>query len=278
MNSLIILNADYKKLMATTESLCDTYRRVVVKYLEQYKTIDIENIKIFLAEAKAKHSSSTFVVYKQALKKWIVSNVSDLNIIARVDIAFKEMKTPKRTKAIQSDDIIDIETVKKMISRVDIKDKLIIKLLYKSGIRVSELTNIKLKDCQIVNNKNQLCVKVLIHGKCDKERYINIDTELFETIKLIFGGKEYLFESANNKPLSRQFVYKIVNRAGQRVLGTRQVHPHTLRHSFATHLLIEEQKSLKAVSSYLGHASTSITSDYYIHDSLDISDIDGINI
>ncbi len=278
MNSLIILNSDYKKLVATADTLCDTYKRVVLKYLQTYDKIDLQNIEQFLSLAKEQHSSSTFCVYKQAIKKWIVTNVSDLNVIAKVDMVFKTMKTTTRTKAIQSDEIVDIETVKQMIGKVDIKDQLIIKMLYKSGIRVSELTAIKLKDCEVVNYKNGLCVKILIHGKGSKERYINIDTNLFETIKLIFAGQEYLFESVNGKALSRQFIYKVVNRAGMRVLGTKQVHPHTLRHSFATYLLIEEQKSLKAVSSYLGHASTSITSDYYIHDSLDISDIEAINI
>ncbi len=269
----VLITTDKTSLLASTSALNSTYKRVVSKYINAYNSIDIESIKDFLTSVKENYSSSTFNVYKQAIKKWITSNVTDLNMIARIDVVFKDMKTATKTKAIKSNDVVDLDTVKSMIDRVDIKDKLIIELLYKSGLRVSELVNIKLKDCELINSNGSICVNILIHGKGNKERYINIDTDLFDRIRTAFNGKVLLFETVNHKAITRQFIYKVVNRAGKRVLGTRQVHPHTLRHSFATHLLVKENKSLKAVSNYLGHSSTSITSDYYIHDSLTINDI-----
>ncbi len=260
------------------QGLSDTYIRAVKKYLKSYKTVSIESIREFLLNTKAEYSSGTFVVYKQALKKWIVCNTTDLNIIAMVNTAFKEIKAPKRQRTIKDDSTVNTDVVNSMIEQSSIKTSLIIELLYASGMRVSELVGIELRNCKQVNINGTIYTNILIIGKGNKERTITINTQLFNDVRIAYSGSKYLFENSKGNHISRQYVYKVVNKTGHKVLGTNQVHPHTLRHSFATHSLVEGKQTLKSVSNYLGHSTTAITSDYYIHDSIDIDYIGGSRI
>lgn len=270
MNKSIKLNNNYTNLVSIYGA---TYSSAIKKYLLEYDALTYDNIVAFLRNAKNKYSSSTVSLYKAALKKYIKSRVLDITKRAIIDTAFLDIKISSPNKIISGEKIISINTVRNMIKKSSEKDGLIIEMLYTTGLRVSELINIKLDNCKLVNDGNVEYVNILVIGKGSKERFINISINLFNRILTIFRGNTYLFETTNNTKYLRMFIYKVVNRAGTRALGTKQVHPHTLRHSFATHLLINENKSIKAVSSYLGHSSTAITSDYYIHDSLNINDV-----
>ena len=269
MKKQVIPNNDYTNLVTIYGA---TYSNAIKKYLKAYKTLSYDNIVAFLNDAKKKYSSSTVALYKAALKKYIKSSIFDLQKRAMIDIAFDDIKIASQRTMINDEHIISIDTVRSMIAKANIRDSLMIEMLFITGMRVSELINIELKNCRLVNNNDYQYINILIIGKGSKERFINISKGLFERIQKTFGNNIYLFETNNKTKYSRVFIYRIVNRAGYRVLGTKQVHPHTLRHSFATHLLINEKKSIKAVSTYLGHSSTAITSDYYIHDTLNIND------
>lgn len=253
--------------------LGESYTNVIKQYYKYNSNLNYESIIKFLKESKKTKSNSTIAIYKAALKKLIKYQIKDINKKAIIDSAFSEIKITKTDKAITKEQIVSKDTINKMMKISNKKNRLIIQTLYSTGLRVSEFVNIKKKDCKIKIEDNIKYISISIIGKGNKERKIKLKIELYNQIINTFNGKIYLFETKNNRAFNRQYIYKIINNAGLKVLGTRQVHPHTLRHSFATRLLIQDKKSLKAVSKYLGHSSTSITNDFYIHDELKITDL-----
>ena len=251
----------------------EAYTNVIRQYYKNNDSITYDSIINFLKENKKTKSNATIALYKAALKKLIKYNIKDLNKKAVIDSAFSEIKITKRDNSITREKIVSREIINKMMLLSNDKNKLIIQTLYATGLRVSELINMKKKDCKKTIEDNITYMSVSVIGKGNKERKIKLKMDLYKEIINIFEGKIYLFETKNKRAFTRQAIYRIVNTAGLKALGTRQVHPHTLRHSFATELLIRDNKSLKAVSKYLGHSSTSITSDFYIHDELSIKDL-----
>ncbi len=137
----------------------------------------------------------------------------------------------------------------------------ILELLYGSGLRVSELVNLKLTDCDLKSG----CVKCL--GKGSKERIVPIGKNAVKTIKLYLSEnktdrQKYLFE-IDNKPISRIFVWKLTKKILNQSQITKNLSPHVFRHTFATHLL-ENGADLRSVQELLGHSSV-ITTQLYTH-------------
>ena len=145
------------------------------------------------------------------------------------------------------------------------RDKLILELFYSTGIRQSELINLKVLDIDF-----KLCqLKVL--GKRDKERIIPFPSNLLETIKeylSYFGGRRgYLFLNENGEKLYPQKVYIIVKEYLTKVSSQVKTSPHVLRHSYATHLL-NRGADLRAVQELLGHESLT-TTQVYTHNTIE---------
>lgn len=271
MNNTLMLTK--KQILDLETVFGQAYTNVIRQYYKSNDSLTYENIIKFLKENKKTKSNATIAIYKAALKKLIKYKIKDLNKKAIIDSAFSEIKITKRDNTITKEKIVSKKIINEMIKLSNEKNKLIIQTLYATGLRVSELINIKKKDCKKTIEDNIIYMSVSVIGKGNKERKIKLKLELYNTIINTFQSKTYLFETKNKRPFTRQYIYRIVNTAGLKAIGTRQVHPHTLRHSFATHLLIKDNKSLKAVSKYLGHSSTAITSDFYIHDELSIKDL-----
>jgi integrase/recombinase XerD len=114
-------------------------------------------------------------------------------------------------------------------------------------------------------------VAARIIGKGNKERVLKLPAELVDRCRETFGGSQWLLETSGGRPYRREYVSNQIKRAGERVLG-RHISAHTLRHSFAS-LKIARTGKIKAVSEYLGHSTTSITLDMYVHESLDMNDL-----
>lgn len=146
-----------------------------------------------------------------------------------------------------------------------IEEKVISNLLYYCGLRVSELTDLKLKNI----NEQDKVLKVL--GKGNKERYLPFKEEVLVSIKAYMekvrcnrdfksNVKNFLLNKHGN-PISRQYIYEVIKRITLRAGINKQVHPHTLRHSFATHL-IENGANLRVVQDMLGHEKATTTQIY----------------
>lgn len=163
----------------------------------------------------------------------------------------KETKLPK---------VISKEEVKLTINYTNnIKHKCVVSLLYSAGLRRSELLNLKLKDI----DSKRMVINV-IQGKGKKDRLTLLSKTVLEDLRKYYiewQPKDYLFEGQTGGKYSPQSVLKIVKSAAKKAKITRNVTPHMLRHSFATHLL-EAGTDLRYIQVLLGHSSTRTTEIY----------------
>jgi integrase/recombinase XerD len=146
-----------------------------------------------------------------------------------------------------------------------IRDRAILEVLYATGIRVSELITLRQSDIQ----PSQEVIRVF--GKGSKERVVPIGKSALRWLerygaecrsRLVRGGAgDAVFLNARGSPLTRMAIWKIVQTYAARAGVDRAVHPHTFRHSFATHLL-EGGADLRAVQEMLGHSDISTTQVY----------------
>ena len=149
-------------------------------------------------------------------------------------------------------------------NKSEIRDKAMLELMYSSGLRVSELINLERSNISLANQT----VKVM--GKGFKERKLpigEIATNTIETyinkvrINNVGNKSKYLFLNNKGKPITRQYMFKMIQKYALRVGITKKISPHTLRHSFATHLL-ENGANLRLVQTLLGHVNISTTQIY----------------
>jgi integrase/recombinase XerD len=167
--------------------------------------------------------------------------------------------------------VLSAEDIRKLLAQPDAskalgaRDRAMLELLYASGLRVSEL--VTLRTAQVNFQGDYLTVK----GKGGKTRAVPFGRWARETLseylnnarRLLLKGKSsaYLFTNRSGKPLSRQGFWKIIHSYALGAGIEKRVTPHTLRHSFATHLL-EGGADLRAVQAMLGHADISTTQIY----------------
>jgi site-specific recombinase XerD len=145
----------------------------------------------------------------------------------------------------------------------DVRDKFLIQLIYSSGLRISEALQLKLHDISLGNNT------LRILGKGNKERIVPIGPEALRQyqhylkIRKVngFGQPELIFTDIKGQKLSYSSAYKIIHRSMEGVTETKQKSPHTLRHTFATHL-INNGADIRSVGEMLGHSSLSSTQIY----------------
>jgi integrase/recombinase XerD len=175
----------------------------------------------------------------------------------RLNIKFS--KVAKQLPTVLTKD----EVLRMILLTKNLKHRLIISLMYSAGLRVSELTNLKVRDLEL--EKNFGWVR---GGKGNKDRLfiiaLNLREQLVQWIKTHgLGYNSCLFYGNNQNMISDRTCYAIVKNAAKRASIEKNVHPHTLRHSFATHL-IENGYSVTSVQSLLGHSSAETTM-VYVH-------------
>lgn len=181
-----------------------------------------------------------------------------------------KVDSPKKAQTLP--DVLTVAEVNKLLSMPDvhkklgIRDRAILETLYATGLRVSELVNLKLGDLHLPMNLLQTI------GKGDKERIIPISdvainwlNHYLKTTRVqLLSGKsntEYVFLNAHGRRLTRQAIWQMIKKYVKQAGIKRHVTPHTLRHSFATHLL-ENGADLRIVQELLGHSDISTTQIY----------------
>lgn len=164
-------------------------------------------------------------------------------------------KVPKALPTVLSkDEVADL-----IDSIENAKHKLMVSLMYSAGLRLSELVHLRIKDFELGNNYGWVR-----HGKGDKDRLFILSGKLKESILQLIQNKpydSYLFNGNKGNHISKESVYMIVKKAAKKAGIIKNVHPHTLRHSFATHL-IENNYDVCSLQSLLGHNSPQTTMAY----------------
>lgn len=213
------------------------------KSLEELNEDDAKN---FLAEIIDQKSVSTAGLAASSLK-FFFSEILKKPITLK--LPKKEQKLPE---------VLTKEEIKKLIdSTTNSKSKLLIKLLYSTGIRVSELVNLKAAD---LNLDEKICW--VRGGKGKKDRQVTLPKSLTQELENYIKNNvvnAYLF--SKEKPLTPRNIQKIIKKAALKAEINKKVSPHTLRHSYATHLL-EQGTDIRLIQTLLGHASISTTQIY----------------
>ena len=189
--------------------------------------------------------------------KWL--NVSNL-ISHNPALAVEQPKLPKRLPKVLS-----MKEINELLDeKMSVLHKAIFELLYAAGLRVSELTDIQVNNIDL-KSKYLRCI-----GKGSKERIVPIGNKACIAVKNYLKDRDfyikkynlntkYLFIKENGKKLNRQDVYLFINSIGENI--NKDISPHTIRHSFATHLL-ENGADLRVVQELLGHSDVSTTQLY----------------
>ena len=232
-------------------SILEVDKEVVNKYLKYLYERDLNKNSI------CRMLSSVRGLYNYLVREEII----DSNIFSSISNPKKEMFLPKFLSDKEMDKIFEVSTDNNSMEQ---RDALIIELLYATGLRVSELVNIKIKDIDM-NNKT---IKVL--GKGSKERIVLYNNHTKDALnKYLNDGyhelnkknNNYLILNKNGDKLSDRYVRNIINKLVRKAGLNIKISPHTIRHTFATDML-EEGADLVTVKELLGHESLNTTSIY----------------
>ena len=251
---------------------------------------DLQKLNIFLEENN--FSSNPSYIKESTLKKFVykiskeIKPSTQARIISGIKRFFdflilenilnenplQNIETPKIGSKLPT--TLTVKEIDKLIDSIDIKsknkirNKAIIEILYSCGLRVSELITLKVSDLYF----NESIIKVT--GKGNKERFVPIskgainyiekylnEIRIFKKIKK--GSEDTLFLNERGNGLSRVMIYIILNDLKIKAEINKKIGPHTLRHSFATHLL-ENGADLITIQNMLGHENI-VTTERYLH-------------
>ena len=266
-----------KRYSSHTVKAYRTDLRIFESYLKEIYTTSIDKanhtmIRSWLVEELNKGNSARTVnrkitTLKSFYKYLIKEHKIKQNPTLKIPSSKISKKLPQFVGLADMNKLLDKLKFEKNFSAY--RDKLIIEVFYSTGIRLSELINIKLTDVDPLKSQ----IKVL--GKRNKERLIPLTKELQKSIEgyMTFRMKEkaidrsYLFITDSGKKLNPSMVYRKVNELLKGVTTLEKKSPHVLRHTFATHML-NNGADLNVIKELLGHASLSAT-EVYTHNSID---------
>ena len=258
-----------------SKNTLESYGRDVRKFLtfleeghiETVHEIKYENILDFLSSFKKQGFSDTTTVrtivsIKQFFKYLLLEKIIKEDPTSQIH-------TPKMKKSIPG--VISLEDVEKILSAPDestpegLRDLAMLEVLYATGIRVSELIHLKL------NEVNFEMGFVIVYGKGSKERIVPMGEQAQEKLKTYMEHSrstllkqkdcKELFVTRRGKAMTRQGFWKLIKTYALKANITKPISPHTLRHSFATHLL-ERGADLRTIQIMLGHSDISTTQIY----------------
>jgi len=225
------------------------FLRPFLEKIEDPKKTSLDEVKTYLADLIDRYSNKS--------RRLITSSIRFFfkRIVNRPEI-YVELSVPKKGRKIPA--VLSKKEVKRLIeSTKNKKTKLIIKFLYCSGLRVSELVNLKKEDMDL--NQNAGWVR---DGKGAKDRLFKISGSISKELKYhIERNPENKYLFSKDKPLSTRNVQYLIKKASEKAGINKNVTPHTLRHSFATHLL-DNGENLAVIQQLLGHENLETTRIY----------------
>ena len=242
---------------------------IVHQGIEKYALIEIQHIHSFLLMLEelglALSSRTRTLSSLRGFFSFLFSNkVIDTDITEKAELPKSRRSLPD---TLSIDEMLAILEQPDITTKAGIRDKAMLELLYACGLRVSELCGIKQRDILL----EQEVIRVF--GKGSKERIVPIGSSALEWVatyqvevrphfmKSRVSTNDILFLNQRGTGISRMSVWNIVSKATMDAGLKKHVHPHTFRHSFATHLL-EGGADLRALQEMLGHSDISSTQIY----------------
>ena len=256
-------------IISYNESLNIFFSFLKVEHYHNLKEIDYKCIRNYLAflynknyskSSISRHISTLRSFFKYLIKEGYIEN-NPMKLISNPKL---DKKLPK---FLYYDDMELLLNIPDRTEKLGIRDALILELFYSTGIRVSEIVNIKLSDI----NTSSKTIKIL--GKGNKERYVLYGQYLEEILNLYIkkARLQILKDKKNNYLILNHLGNKITDRGIRNIIDSilkkghlkYHISPHVLRHTFATHML-ENGADLKTVQELLGHENLS-TTEIYTH-------------
>lgn len=266
-----IIYLEYEKKLSNASCKSYAYDLVLFdSYLEginkDFLSITSEDISNYMKKEYSKVKTSSLARKSTSIKRfyqWLT-----LNSIIK-DNPCTNIDRPKLRKTIPN--VLSQEEVEKLLDinlngLFDYRNKAMLELMYSTGLRVSEVTNLTIRDIDMYNNV------VRCFGKGSKERIVPINDyalyylELYlEKRPMFFKGKtnDYLFLNNHGNKMTRQGFEKVLTGIADNAMLNKKVTPHMLRHSFATHML-DHGADLRSIQELLGHSDI-ITTKIYTH-------------
>lgn len=247
-----------------SQNTIDAYRRDLTDFINfcgDLKSIQRTQINSFVRNLHEKKYSPTSIMRKIAsirgIFKWACTNEI---ITTNPALTLEQPKVPQKLPKVIS--VAEIENI--LSQNLTKQEIVIVELLYGCGLRVSELVNLKVNDFDL-KGKFLKCT-----GKGSKDRLVPLGTKAIDAIKKFLPERDFLLQKNNikslkllvnehGKEIARQEIYTFIHNQGKKLHKT--ISPHTLRHSFATHLL-ENGADLRVVQELLGHSNVSTTQLY----------------
>ncbi|WP_396632125.1 site-specific tyrosine recombinase/integron integrase [Maribacter sp. R86514] len=251
-----LLKLELKKYANSTVKTYVTFFEMFINHFKEKRleTLDESDIRAFLQILIHKNVSNSYLNQVINSIKFYYETVLGMpNRFYEIERPRKEHKLPK---------VISKEEVIAIIEHTNnLKHRCIVQLLYGSGLRRSELLNLKLND---IDSKRML---IRVEGaKGNKDRLTLLSNNALKDLRMYFKEwkpKEFLFEGRKGGKYSPESVVQIVKQAANKAGIKQNVSPHILRHSFATHLL-ESNVDLRQIQVLLGHGSSK-TTEIYTH-------------
>jgi len=238
--------------------------------------INSENLTMYVAWLRGM-GNTEFKIGESSIARNVISLRSYFSYLAKEHkyydptSNFKPPKIPKRLpKALSIDQILSILNIAGD-DHISIRDKAMLELLYSTGARVSELINLNALDISTTTSYDQVSTTVKLKGKGGKERVVPIGSFAVKAVNdyltrsrpnlIKVSTQKALFLNQRGGRLSRQSAWNVVTANAERAGVAEQVSPHSMRHSFATHLL-DGGADIRVVQELLGHASVTTTQIY----------------
>mgnify|MGYP000312396900 CR=1 FL=1 len=219
------------------------------KEVENITSEDLKRYKMYLSTRK-KYSKNTLYLAIEAIKAYFKYKGLD---------TARNLSPPKRPK--QMPKYLTENEVRKLLSVAseNPRDYAILSFLAYSGLRVSELCNLKIEDVDF----HERIVRV--HGKGDKDRIVIVSPHAMEALEKYLSTRkdslEYLFSSQKSEKITRVQVFRIVKKYARKAGIKKNVTPHVLRHTLATTLL-KRGVDIRYIQQFLGHSSVATTQIY----------------
>jgi integrase/recombinase XerD len=249
-----------------SQNTVDSYKSDLTKLSNYLQNQDLSKTNIdnfFIDMSEFNYSSSTKKRMHSSIKNFL-KYINENEDYESIDISDIKLKSSKKLPEVLS--INDIENMINFYNHetyLDSRNRTVIDVLYSTGCRVSELCDINISDIDLDDKYLKL------KGKGSKQRIVPIGSMLYKNLMQYLNVRETflqnrgepLFLSKSKNKLDRTAVFRIIKKTAKNISLQTDVHPHTLRHSAATHML-EGGCDLRTVQEFLGHSSVSTTQIY----------------